>query len=92
MAYNRRIGNSKGTTCCKASAVVRYQLHPQLDINNLSFAFIFIISNSIQLRFGQTIFKYPAIINGLSLVAVVKTNTTSKQISKGQQLCQRHQA
>jgi len=49
---------------------VRYQLLFQLDVNNLAFVLIFIISNSIRFRFGQTIFKGPAIANALPLAAI----------------------
>jgi len=46
------------------------QLQFQLDVNNLAFVLIFIISNSIRLRFRQTIFKCPAIANALPLQAM----------------------
>jgi len=48
------------------------QLQFQLDVNNLAFVLIFIISNFIRLRFGQTIFKCPAIANALPLQASLK--------------------
>ena len=54
----------------------------QLDVNNLAFVHIFIISNSIRLRAGQTIFKCPAIANALPLQAKRRDERTLKIITK----------